>query len=171
MMKAVVHHTASFAKPDSRQLHAIDRHHKERFGRISFLGYWVGYHYLIEPSGAFEQTRSIDERGYHTYDERTGKDYGDYIGIALAGNFNLQDPTKKQLDALRRILISDLRIKRKDVFLHRDLDQTACPGSGITHEVIDKIYEKSKDITAARRLLLKGRRYLKLALRLIYKHK
>lgn len=138
--KVVIHHTGSYAKDNSRQLASVDRSHKERFHFKSSLGYYVGYHFFIERSGAFTQTRSVKERGAHAYNERTGKSYNDYIGICLAGDFTNQQPSAEQIATLQGIL-QQLEMKREDVFLHRDLDDTACPGGGLTHETIDKLYE------------------------------
>lgn len=169
--KVVIHHTGSYAKDNSRQLASVDRSHKERFHFKSSLGYYVGYHFFIERSGAFTQTRSVKERGAHAYNERTGKSYNDYIGICLAGDMNAQSPSEKQIEALRRILTIDLGIRREDVYLHRDLDDTGCPGRWITHDLIDKIYGKTKAIRAARSLLRMGNKYFAIVMKAIGREK
>jgi len=158
-MKSVIHHTGSYAKSNSRQLFSVNRSHQNRFHFKSSLGYYVGYHFFIERSGAFTQTRSVEELGAHTYNERTNTGYNHYIGICLAGDMRTQQPTKKQLDALRRILTLDLKIPYGNVYLHRDLDDTECPGAHLSHDVVADLYEKTKVVRAARKLLLRGHKY------------
>lgn len=159
-MKAILHHSASKATHTKPQLMAIDESHRKRFGKLSDLNFYVGYHFFIERDGTYTQTRNLNERGYHTYDERNPNiDYGKYIGICMAGNFEEQKPSPKQLETLRVILFLRLLIKKDDIFLHRQLDQTKCPGKNFTLLTVEDLYEQTKEKKAARKLLLKGKKY------------
>ena len=86
----------------------------------------VGYHYVIERNGAIRCARPIQVPGAHA----KGHNH-DSIGICCVGN-NL-DPDEKwdqaQQDGLRR-LIEALRLvwPELEIFAHREVGQTACPG-------------------------------------------
>ena len=53
------------------------------------------------------------------------------IGVVLLGNFELQEPSKKQLATMTQLvplLRSHFRVKKHRIYGHKDLGQTACPG-------------------------------------------
>lgn len=125
--KIVVHHTA--VANLSHQLSAVNAYHQERGFRKSELGYFVGYHYFIEKNGIVIQTRLEDEVGMHTKNNNYTS-----IGIALAGNFDYEQPTANQQITLCKILeylTKKYTISLDRIYLHRQLNQTACPGSNI----------------------------------------
>jgi len=122
----ILHHSG--ATTENHQWKAINSWHRIRRFPRSKLGYWVGYHYVIEKDGYAGQYRWDEEKGAHC----DTKDYNlKSIGICLAGDFTQQKPTTKQLKAMVR-LVSRLQqrygIDPKDVKLHRQLKPTACPG-------------------------------------------
>lgn len=133
--KIVLHHTASGR--DITTVEMVDAWHKARWADFkSSLGFWVGYHYLIGKDW-IKQTRSDQEDGAHTYGFNS-----DSIGICLTGNFETETPNQYQLDQLRQLVLTLLGkygLQEKDVYFHRDLTATACPGKNITKELIHNL--------------------------------
>lgn len=116
----VVHHTASdpdITVEDIHQLHL----------RNKWSG--IGYHLVIYPDGSVHQGRPIDAFGAQCegYNNRS-------IGINLTGNFEIDQPTQEQVDALV-LLLSDLmrqyNIPPEHVTGHNVWNATACPGRNL----------------------------------------
>src|SRR3990167_1154547 len=104
----------------------INAYHKSKGFPISSLGFYVGYHWLIEPDGTIKKARKEDEVGAHDQGENL-----DSIGICLAGNFNLNMPPEPQAASAAKLLgeIRDrLNIPITKIEPHRQDDQTDCPG-------------------------------------------
>lgn len=121
---AILHHTADASGGD--QIARVNEYHRIRFGMLSRLGYYVGYHYLIERTGEVIKTREHDEEGAHTRGKNT-----ESIGICLAGNFDLERPTEAQMNALDKLLGSlAIRYSVSEYTLahHSDYADTHCPG-------------------------------------------
>ena len=102
----------------------------------------IGYNYFIEKNGVIVVGRSLDISGAHTLGYNSNS-----IGICLAGNFEEQMPTIQQLTALENLL-DDLRIdyniSKSNIFGHRDVSKTECPGDNLYPFVLD--YKKKKVI-------------------------
>ena len=116
----VIHHTASrpdITVEDIHQLH-IDN---------DWAG--IGYHLVIYPDGSVHQGRPLDTMGAQCegYNNRS-------IGVNLTGNFEMEQPTQEQVDALV-LLLSDLmrqyNIPPEQVTGHNVWNQTACPGRNL----------------------------------------
>lgn len=126
-----IHHTAITAlTDDSMQFNIVDRGHQIRWdgSTKSQLGYYVGYHYLIERNGVIKQARKDSEVGAHNnVDEMNYK----AIGICFAGNMEEQELTKYQVKSgieLVNNLVSKYKIPRENILPHRYFKATACPG-------------------------------------------
>lgn len=134
--KIIIHHTASGR--DITTLEMIDAWHKARWADFkSSLGFWVGYHYVIGKDW-IKQTRSDQEDGAHTYGFN-----GDSIGVCLTGNFETEQPSPYQLVELRKLVLSLLGqygLQEKDIYCHRDLVATACPGKNLTKEMLHNLF-------------------------------
>lgn len=121
----ILHHTGN--DHPSNQLDLTNRYHRGKEFPHSRRGFNVGYHYFLERSGHGIQCRDEDEEGAHT----KGWNFSS-IAIALAGNFDIEDPTEAQRRALA-LLIRDIktrhRIPIQNILEHRDVAQTSCPGS------------------------------------------
>ena len=122
--RIIFHHTAINA--ERAQLEEVDRYHATRDFPKSKLGYYVGYHYLIERSGKVCQTRIETEIGAHDTGENLNS-----LGVCLAGDFRYMIPTQAQETAFAG-LVKDIR-SRWDIPLsrlepHRWDDDTECPG-------------------------------------------
>ena len=118
----ILHHSAIGG--EATQLHRIDAYHKSLGFPRSSMGFYVGYHCLIEKSGRKIWTRRPTEHGAHS-----GSKWNDRsIGICLAGNFVDEQPTKTQLNVLRDLV---RRLKKRyniqDVKLHYEVRPTKCP--------------------------------------------
>lgn len=112
-----VHHSASTTgSPEG-----YAKHHVNNNG-------WpgIGYHFVIQPDGYIYQTNELDTASYHN-----GFNNSQAIGIVMTGNFNIDEPTSKQLRSLRK-LIRNLKIhipSIKNVVGHGQVISTSCPGS------------------------------------------
>ena len=155
----VVHHTAIQAsgdpRPPAERVRALYQYHAENRG-------WgdIGYHYLIDEKGTIYQGRTGGRRvvGGHAYCNNIGT-----IGIALLGNFEVEQPSLAQAKALQRLLSSladteGIDLSRAVTFHgkrfespivgHRDLMSTACPGrilAAAMSQIRSNILEKKLD--------------------------
>ena len=122
--RIIFHH--SDAQAPSPQFAAIDQWHKERKFPLSSMGFYVGYHYVIEKDGTVRQARKEDEIGAHDEGENVNS-----IGICLVGNFTYSLPTEQQA-AAAATLVGQIRsrwpIPVTRIEPHRWDDTTECPG-------------------------------------------
>lgn len=122
---AIIHHTADASK--SPQLQKVEAYHKLRFNMRSSLGFYTGYHYFIERDGTRIQTRDIYEEGAHAKGRNS-----EAVGIALAGNFDFEEPSFAQLQQLentRKELSITLGIPNFHLEYHFNFSDTHCPGA------------------------------------------
>lgn len=136
----VLHHSATDSGANPWRLRdGIDRGHAGRGWGVFFGGrvYHIGYHYLVSTDGKVLPGRPEWLPGAHC------QGHNDAIGVCLLGNLSEQDshparpPTPAQMDALVR-LVKDLMgkygLSAEQVYLHRDLAPTECPGDGFPRE-------------------------------------
>jgi hypothetical protein len=91
-------------------------------------------------------------------DERYTYHAGNYainltsLAICFIGNYDTQEPSSQSLEAARHLIV-DLKNKYpiENIYLHRDLFQTICPGHNIT---LDKIMEGKVDKERIRKAIL-----------------
>jgi len=142
-VRIILHHSADAYA--GSQLNKIDRYHKLRGFPVSSLGYFVGYTYLIDQKGVITQTRRDNETQAHTFGWNDGS-----IGICLEGNLDKNFPPQKQCDALAHLLIQKMKeynIKLDEVYFHRHLRPTDCPGTNITEdEITELLTPKETDV-------------------------
>ena len=134
----VVHHTAVKVDGDKRsgaeRVQALYQYHAVTLG-------WgdIGYHYLIDEDGKIYEGKTGGKGvvGGHAYCSNIGT-----IGIALLGNFEVEQPTQTQLKSLQWLLYDladtyNIDLTKKVAFhgktfspivRHGDLLATACPG-------------------------------------------
>jgi hypothetical protein len=134
--RITVHHSAESRSPSgassladsSSSIRLIQKYHMQdpdkRWGDI-------GYHFLIDSSGRVFQGRELRWQGAHA----GGENNRGNIGICMLGEFLDHGPQPAALRALDA-LIEDLRarygIPRSQVFAHKELGNTACPGPALT---------------------------------------
>lgn len=99
----VIHHTASSRISNPNQFNATNNYHKERGFTQSRLGFYVGYHWEINAKGEAVRAREDDEVGCHCKEQ--SMNYKS-IGIALDGNFDIEDPTNEQKAMLLQLIRS-----------------------------------------------------------------
>ena len=128
----VLHHSGIVIQERSKSpdrykkiVEAIRQHHKQ-------LG-WddIGYHYIIDPDGVIHIGRSLNTCGAHTKGFNANS-----IGICLLGNFEVEEPTEKQLAQLNNLLrkLQDSWIPNVlSVRGHSEisLSPTLCPGKNL----------------------------------------
>ena len=131
----IVHHTYVSRDENNEQFDAVKNYHIKTKG-------WgdIGYHYFLEPDGVIKEGRDEKNSGAHCAEKLMN--YRS-IGICLAGNFDEEDPTPEQLQALTR-LIARLKEKYKipsnKVFTHRYFtNYKSCPGVRFTDKILEEI--------------------------------
>ena len=116
----LLHHTAG----NEKSMEALRSIFKSRFG----VNY-VGYNLVIFPDGSVESDIGDDGVGVHN---ATGKYTNvNSLGVSLVGDFSSSLPGASQLEALVNVLdrlVSKYKLPKTQIFGHRDLKSTACPG-------------------------------------------
>lgn len=134
--KIIVHHSADVSADD--QLMKINEYHKQREFPESELGYFVGYHYVINKAGRLTQTRNDWEEGAHC----RGLNFSS-IGICLEGNFDIELPTEEQENTLGELLLRLCGLHNLDVtdiYPHRAFSVTNCYGKKLHSAYAGLIY-------------------------------
>jgi len=126
------------------QFEKINLYHKTRKFHRSTLGFFVGYHYIIEPRGTVRQARNEDETGAHDQGENINS-----LGICLAGDFNVNLPLDMQISAAT-ILLGQIRsrwnIPIARIEPHRWDDETDCPGTRLADNwLVSEFLKRSSD--------------------------
>ena len=115
--KIVVHHSASHAVSKEQ----IEEWHIERgFSEI-------GYHYVIQAGGLVRLGRKLDRIGAHCKGHNS-----DSVGVCVVGSFEDGAPVPGSQWVALVSIVSDLMVQFglsvKDVYGHKELGQTLCPG-------------------------------------------
>jgi len=121
----IVHHSA--AETPTPQFTAINDWHKARNFPLSELGFFVGYHRVIEKDGTVNVARNDTERDC----DALGHNF-DSLSVCIVGNLDISDPTPQQTAALGKILAEWSRehnIHPTLIFPHRHFGTTSCYGS------------------------------------------
>lgn len=138
----IIHHTGGTdANPKEDTSHhtfeIVNEWHRKLWNFKSSLGHYIGYHYFIEKNGKVTQGRADTDEGAHTL----GKNLSS-LGICLAGNFDVTEPTKEQVEALKTVLkakMSQYGIALKDVVPHRHFANKSCYGSKLSDEWVQDL--------------------------------
>ena len=84
----------------------------------------IGYHFVVMPSGRIYEGRPISALGAHVAGHNTGS-----IGIAVAGDFNIEQPSAEALAGVAHVLDRLVPRGREVPLLgHQDLAPKDCPG-------------------------------------------
>ncbi len=161
----IVHHTGGTdANPlqdsSSFTFEQCDELHKQRFNFKSSLGYYVGYQYYISKDGTIKQARADDEEGAHTL----GQNFSS-LGICLAGNFDVTDPTSEQIVSLTKILkekSAQYGIPANNIFPHRHFASKTCYGNRLADNWASLLtMTRGERISKASNLLIEAASFLK----------
>lgn len=121
----LVHHSA--AESPTPQFEAINEWHRARKFAKSELGFYVGYHRVIERDGTVKKAREDTERDC----DALGHNY-DSLSVCLVGDFSKTDPTPEQIESLGALLVewtATYNISPLQIFPHRHFGSTTCYGS------------------------------------------
>lgn len=86
----------------------------------------IGYHYLVDTLGNIYQGRPVERIGAHVLNYNQGN-----VGICLIGNFQDEEPSKKQIEATINIsawTCYAYDISPAKIYGHCDFSSTLCPG-------------------------------------------
>lgn len=123
--RIIWHHSADGST--AHQATKINRYHKGKKFPKSALGFYGGYHILIEKDGSIFRYRIDEEIGAHDYEENVNT-----LGVCLAGNYSLQVPPMAQQERFSIVLrdwIHKWNIPVDRIDPHRFGDSTSCPGT------------------------------------------
>ena len=134
--RITVHHEGS-AKPNNDSspaavattLRLIQSQHRQRMGAGD-----IGYHFIIDRTGAIWQGRDWNYQGAHSSGANPNN-----LGIMLLGNFEIQQPTSAQISSLTKLTASLCRkfgVPRSKIYGHNDLCNTKCPGKTLKPYVV-----------------------------------
>jgi tetratricopeptide (TPR) repeat protein len=138
--KITIHHTggedfwSGSASDAAAEIRKIQRYHQNDQGWAD-----IGYHYIVDRSGAIWQGRRIRYQGAHA----RGSANNGNIGIVLLGNFTHQQPTAAQRDSLTLLLetlCEHFGLAPTSVYTHREIlnGKTECPGPALSR-CVDQI--------------------------------
>jgi len=108
----------------------------------------IPYHYMIDLDGNIYEARELKYPG----DTNTKYDPTGHALICVMGNYEIQKPNKKQLQALAWMtakLMDEYHISADKVKAHKDYAETACPGKNLYKYLQDgtliKMIEKYRE--------------------------
>jgi len=159
----IIHHTGGtesdkYASTQHHTVETIDRWHKLRWpGFISSLGYYVGYHYVIEADGTVTQTRKDTEEGAHTLGMNRSS-----IGICLTGNFTrgskdmITDAQRASLVPLLTDLLKKHKLPIASVVHHRKFaSYKDCAGNKYPDSYFQNLLENDDQIVALQQEMIR----------------
>ncbi|MBO8158483.1 peptidoglycan recognition family protein [Thermosyntropha sp.] len=124
--RVIIHHTATNGDVPAETVH---NWHLSR----EWSG--IGYHYLVRQDGTIERGRPENTIGAHAGSEANK----DSIGIAVAGNFEIEKPDERQIEALVALIKNIIkRYGNLEILGHRDIMPTVCPGKLFPLEEVRK---------------------------------
>ena len=120
----VVHHLGF---PDGHDASAAEVHNFHR--NQGWAG--IGYHYLIHRDGTVEKCRPVEMEGAHCYQNN-----GYTVGICVGGNFEIDQPSKAQMEVLAKMLsamclLYDIKPGSRTIRGHQEYNKTKCPGKNL----------------------------------------
>lgn len=143
----VVHHTATSYDKNPAQFKATNTYHKGLGFPISSLGYYVGYHYMIEKDGTLIQARKDMDNGAHTSQQNMNFTS---LGICLTGNFDKELPTDAQYKTLYELLKkkqAEYKIPDSKILPHRIFaTYKSCWGSLLPDNIMEFVKGKVEEL-------------------------
>jgi len=126
----IIHHS----NVDTRYSHfpAIENYHRSKGFPKSSLGFYCGYHLVLDKMGRIVRARADSDIGAHTIGWNKKS-----IAVALQGNFDKGVPTPLQLVALRGII----REYALPYMFHKEAQENrTCAGFYFTKDMIGDTY-------------------------------
>ena len=143
----ITHHALSRA---DHTVEDVDMWHKARWPEFkSYMGWWVGYNYVIESDGKTTQTRLHTEEGAHTIGMNNSS-----IGVCFMGNFDTHMPTGAQLRAWAD-LYADIREQYPNIPTrpHRAYANKSCHGRNLSDTFFEGYYQKWTTIEKLKQII------------------
>jgi len=142
--KLILHHTENppgkaiageiSREEQSKIVEMIDKSHKNYRGWKNGLG----YHVMVFPDGNewYADRWAKQLSGAHTKGENS-----DSVGVALYGNYDIDDITDEQILSVSLIWVAlEKHLNRAlDLKCHRDFSKKSCPGKNINKDVLAEI--------------------------------
>ena len=139
----IIHHNAIETKPDYNPLELYKQeaqyHYNKDWGN-GVMGSGIMYHYTIDREGHIYFCRNLGEALWHCGNYRKNLES---IAICLDGHLTNQKPSTAQLVTLAEFLRGlctqhpEFPAGFKDVFGHREISATNCPGDNLIEFVKD----------------------------------
>jgi len=106
----------------------------------------VPYHLLLDLDGRVFEGRDYRYAG----DTNTRYDPGGYLIVSVLGNYDLQEPTAAQIEALSRVFAwatNEFDIPEDQIIGHSDVAKTDCPGDGLRGPLKDgTLFARAREI-------------------------
>jgi hypothetical protein len=148
--RIAVHHTAWRQNPEAtltEKMRSLERFSRSRAelapGRYKEPWPDVPYHWFIDLEGRVAEGRDVRYAG----DTNTPYDPAGFLHIVLEGNFEEEQPTAAQLEALGRMLrwgTTRFDVPPDEITGHRDHVATLCPGEAL-YGLLPELREALRD--------------------------
>jgi hypothetical protein len=132
--KITLHHDGMNAFTSASQADAAERLENIRLAHRGHNWGDIGYHYVIDPAGRVWEGRPLMYQGAHVRDQNEGN-----LGVCVLGNFERQAPNQAQLNTVEHFvaaLMTRYRVGVRNVYTHRELAATACPGRNLQPRLV-----------------------------------
>lgn len=125
--RITIHHDGMPPRSIRSTREAASRIEQIRLAHVGDRGWAdIGYHFIVDPTGRVWEGRQIQYQGAHVKDQNENN-----LGILVMGNFEIQQPTSAQIQALDRFVALQMqryRISLSSVRTHQERAPTECPG-------------------------------------------
>ncbi|MBT8399337.1 MAG: peptidoglycan recognition protein family protein [Rhodothermia bacterium] len=101
----------------------------------------VPYHFLIGLDGTIYEGRDYRFRG----ETNTRYDVNGHLLISVLGNYELQEPTPEQVEAIADLMawgVAEFNVPLDRIYGHSDLAETSCPGQHLRRYLEDGTFRQ-----------------------------
>lgn len=137
--RITIHHSGVIFKQDEDVVKYL--RHLQEWSRTEKHWMDIPYHYMIAPDGTIYEARPLKYPG----DTNTTYNPRGHALICVLGNFEIQTPTKDQLEALAWLsakLALEYHVGLDSIKSHKDYAETLCPGKNLYRYLQDGSLQK-----------------------------
>lgn len=137
--KLTLHHSAT--RHEAGEDLATKLKNMQAWGESDRNWFDVPYHFFIDLDGSIYQARDYQYAG----DTNTRYDPSGHFLINCYGDYEKAEPNEKQIDAIARLMAwgaMENHIEPIEIYGHRDLAQTSCPGKNLYKYIEDGSLKK-----------------------------